>query len=104
MLDILQLPIVRGIVLKAVMDCIHDLLVAVDKSDVVEKNEAWLHTASILMTAAATLLNLALTNQLGSIDLNVVKDFILMYLGTRAAGTKTLRLGVISVKNKLIGQ
>lgn len=90
-LELLHNPMVQGLVAKCLMDVVKELLKEVDASGVAEKNEKWLHPASVVLSLVVTALNLAMTGHLSNLDLSSVKELVLTFLGTKAAGTKTLR-------------
>lgn len=84
-IDILQNPVVQGLLAKALMDFIHGLLVEVDKSGKAQENEKWLHPTAMVLALLVTAINLSLTGHLADLDLNALKDLILTYLGTKAS-------------------
>lgn len=100
---ILMNPLVMGIILKNAMECIRELLGQVDESGKL-KDQKWLEPASIILSLLATAASLAASGHLADLDLNVLKDFILTYLGTRAAGTATLKALTRNKVKPLLGQ
>ena len=92
-------PLVQGMIVKSVVDGLHELFKKVDASGLGVKNEKWLHPLSIVLSTLVTAINLASTGHLENVDLTALKDLVLTFLGTKAVGTEWVRNLARKVKN-----
>lgn len=97
-MEVLHNPVIQGLLVKAAMDALKHAFEKVDESGVAAKNQGWLQPMSVVLATLVTAVNLAMTGNLASLDLNSLKEVALTYLGMKAAGTESVKKAVDVVK------
>lgn len=99
---LLQFPVVQGLVIKAVADIVHGLLVEVDANGEAAKQEKWLSPLAVTLSGVATLINLAVAGHLAAFDVNqALVTLSALFLGMKAAPTAGTKALAVDVKAKL---
>lgn len=78
-LQLLSMPAVQAILVKAAGDTIQGYLKGLDKSHTLDPYKGPISVAITVLTAITAYLTLALNHNLGSVDVKAIIEFVLLY-------------------------